>query len=197
MTPRITDLGPGESKHQKILLRAAELFSHQGYEATRMEDIAATVGFTKAALYYYFPEGKEQILRELVRWGWDKLAQIPPDMITGDAPKDLEAVLRFHAQLYRRYSYVFDVLFREAKRIRELSMEDPEIDRLRRRYLQIYAGILKDHVHPEELPLLMRAIVGLVYAFLFLGSPTEQAMERLVGYAHRVVWGHPLLKHPE
>ena len=54
----------GSETRERILAVALELFTHQGYEATSLRDIAERLGITKAALYYYF-ERKEDILLEL------------------------------------------------------------------------------------------------------------------------------------
>jgi len=54
----------GAETREKILEVALELFTHQGYDATSLRDIAERLGITKAALYYYF-ERKEDILLEL------------------------------------------------------------------------------------------------------------------------------------
>lgn len=48
-----------------ILLEAEKLFAAQGYAATSIKQIGAASGCTSAALYYHFPEGKSQILREV------------------------------------------------------------------------------------------------------------------------------------
>ncbi len=191
MSPRQTDIAARESKHHRILMRAAELFSQQGYRATRMEDIAEAAGFTKAALYYYFPGGKEQILLELARWAWEQMAHIPESRFTGDPETDLEILLRTHAQLYKDNPQVFDVLFMESRLIQQLVQEKaPEIESIRHRYLQSYARVLSKQVRPEELPTLMKAIAGLVYAFMYFRPPTDQDIDHLVRYAKRLVFSH-------
>lgn len=60
---------------QQVALR---LFGEQGYEATSLREIAATLGVTKAALYYHFKtkddivasvaEDRIRALDELLRW---------------------------------------------------------------------------------------------------------------------------------
>ena len=50
-----------------ILREASELFMAHGYAGTSIKQIAGASGCTTAALYYYFPEGKTQILREAAR----------------------------------------------------------------------------------------------------------------------------------
>lgn len=51
---------PGE-----ILAAARELFSRKGFDATRMDEVAAAVGMTKPAVYRYFP-GKDQLIEALL-----------------------------------------------------------------------------------------------------------------------------------
>ena len=43
------------ARRLEIIDVAARLFERHGYRGTSMDDIAAEFGFTKAALYYYFP----------------------------------------------------------------------------------------------------------------------------------------------
>jgi TetR/AcrR family transcriptional regulator len=42
-------------KRQEVLREAAASFNSKGYHATSMNEIAASLGVTKAALYHYFP----------------------------------------------------------------------------------------------------------------------------------------------
>lgn len=54
-----------EARPDEILDSALDVFIQQGFDAARMEDIAAGAGITKGALYLYF-EGKEALLRALI-----------------------------------------------------------------------------------------------------------------------------------
>lgn len=49
----------------ELLERAAELFSERGFNGTTLQDVADTVGLTRAALYHYF-DSKEALLTTLV-----------------------------------------------------------------------------------------------------------------------------------
>ena len=53
---------------QQILEAAAQLFEKQGYNATGLNEIICESGAPKGSLYYYFPEGKEQIGAETALW---------------------------------------------------------------------------------------------------------------------------------
>jgi AcrR family transcriptional regulator len=58
-----------------ILQEATVLFTHQGYKATSIKQIAQAAGCTTAALYYYFEDGKAQILHEVLNALAEDLAQ--------------------------------------------------------------------------------------------------------------------------
>jgi len=51
---------------EEILLAACRLLEKQGYPATGLNEIVQESGAPKGSLYYYFPEGKEQIISEAV-----------------------------------------------------------------------------------------------------------------------------------
>ena len=51
----------------RIIEKAGELFREKGYAATTIKQIANASGCTTAALYYYFEDGKQHILREVIR----------------------------------------------------------------------------------------------------------------------------------
>lgn len=50
----------------KILITMARLIEKQGYHATGLNEIISESGAPKGSLYYYFPEGKEQIGAEAI-----------------------------------------------------------------------------------------------------------------------------------
>ncbi len=54
----------GEERRSQIIDVAERLFSKQGYEQTTLDDLAAEIGFTKPAIYYYF-DSKDTILFEI------------------------------------------------------------------------------------------------------------------------------------
>src|SRR5215472_1073700 len=60
---------PAAERHtrRQILKVAEELFLARGYKGVSMKDIADEVHVKAAALYYHFPEGKEELFAEMVR----------------------------------------------------------------------------------------------------------------------------------
>lgn len=55
----------GNSK-SRLLSTASQLFQLQGYHATSLNQIIQESGAPKGSLYYYFPQGKEQLAVESV-----------------------------------------------------------------------------------------------------------------------------------
>lgn len=53
------------ARPREILDAARDLFSRKGFEATRMDEVAAAVGLTKPAVYRYFP-GKDRLIEALL-----------------------------------------------------------------------------------------------------------------------------------
>lgn len=60
---------------QQILEAAARLFEKQGYHATGLNEIIHESGVPKGSLYYYFPDGKEQIGAETALWSGEHMAE--------------------------------------------------------------------------------------------------------------------------
>lgn len=54
------------TKHQEIVQAAIELFHHQGFHATSMQDLADAVGLQKGSLYHYI-SSKEDLLVSIIQ----------------------------------------------------------------------------------------------------------------------------------
>jgi TetR/AcrR family transcriptional regulator, cholesterol catabolism regulator len=56
------------SESREQFMRVAEaLFSERGYTAVTLKDIADALKVKQAAIYYHFPQGKEQLFLEVMR----------------------------------------------------------------------------------------------------------------------------------
>jgi len=65
-TPSLTPRRSGEQTRQAILVAAAEAFRDLGYDVATLEQIATSVGVTRAAILHYFGT-KDELLAEIVR----------------------------------------------------------------------------------------------------------------------------------
>src|SRR3954471_18079174 len=82
-----------EERGDQILQTATSLFSDRGYSATRLDDIAAELGVTRAALYYYFTRGKLEILELVCAGGMDGAERVLADAERVEDP--LAAIQQF------------------------------------------------------------------------------------------------------
>lgn len=56
-----------QETRRQILAKAADLFLAKGYKGVSMKMLAEAVDVTSAALYYYFPKGKEDLFATMVQ----------------------------------------------------------------------------------------------------------------------------------
>ena len=59
----------------QIIQTTSVLLERQDYNATGLNQIVAESGAPKGSLYYYFPEGKEQIGADTLLWSGERMAQ--------------------------------------------------------------------------------------------------------------------------
>jgi AcrR family transcriptional regulator len=95
-----------EKSRQQILDSALKLFSHRGYGATSVRDIAEDAGLSKGNVYHHFPD-KETIFRALLDRYF--LAMSQPDfpfnkaLMTGSFPDNLENLGQAVKDIVRDY----------------------------------------------------------------------------------------------
>lgn len=92
---------------------AGRLFGERGYEATRLDDVAAAAGVTKPVVYQHFDSKRALYLALLERHREDLAsfaALIPRE---GSAEERLEAVLEAWLDYVETHSYAWRMLFRD------------------------------------------------------------------------------------
>lgn len=67
-------MGAAPKRRTAIIAAAARLFRRQGYAATGINEISSLAGAPKGSLYHYFPDGKDQIAAEAVRYAGARVA---------------------------------------------------------------------------------------------------------------------------
>jgi TetR/AcrR family transcriptional repressor of nem operon len=55
-----------KTSREAILITALQVFRRQGYFNTSIADLGEACGLRKAHFYYYFPGGKEELMREVL-----------------------------------------------------------------------------------------------------------------------------------
>jgi TetR/AcrR family transcriptional repressor of lmrAB and yxaGH operons len=63
------------NSREQILLTTCDLLENQGFHATGLNEIVKESKAPKGSIYYYFPEGKEEIVAEAVRFAGRRTAE--------------------------------------------------------------------------------------------------------------------------
>jgi len=128
---------PATERRALILDAAGRLFGAHGYDATRLEEIAAAAGVTKPILYRHFASKQDLYLALLARHG-DDLPTFTAGM-TFDGPLEqrLRAVLDGWFVYVEAHVYSWRMLFRD-------SGGGPEVDAARRAVHQRARAVLTE-----------------------------------------------------
>jgi AcrR family transcriptional regulator len=104
---------PIEERRVLIVEAAGRLFGDRGYEATRLDDVAAAAGVTKPILYRHF-DSKQALYLALLQRHRDDLGSfagaIPPQ---GPPEERLRMVLELWFAYVEAHSYAWKMLFRD------------------------------------------------------------------------------------
>jgi AcrR family transcriptional regulator len=103
-----------EDRRAVIVEAAGPLFGARGYDATRLDDVAAAAGVTKPILYRHFTDKRALYLALLERHRTDlsSFAAAIPD--EGSDEQRLRAVLDTWLDYVEAHSYAWKMLFRDS-----------------------------------------------------------------------------------
>lgn len=104
---------PSDERRATIIDAAGRLFGERGYDAARLDDIAAAAGVTKPILYRHFDTKQALYLALLERHRDDlhRFATAVPER--GTLEKRLRAVLEVWFAYVEAHSYAWRMLFRD------------------------------------------------------------------------------------
>ena len=103
-----------EERRATIVEAAGRLFGERGYDATRLDDIAAAAGVTKPIVYRHF-DTKRALYLALLERHRDDLASFAAmiDAEEGTGDERLRAVLEVWLTYVEAHSYAWRMLFRD------------------------------------------------------------------------------------
>jgi AcrR family transcriptional regulator len=114
MAPMVRKRLSSEERRATIVEAAGRLFGERGYDATRLDDIAAAAGVTKPILYRHF-DTKRALYLALLERHRDDLASFAAmiDAEEGTGDERLRAVLEVWLMYVEAHSYAWRMLFRD------------------------------------------------------------------------------------
>ncbi|MBA2812992.1 TetR/AcrR family transcriptional regulator [Streptomyces sp. KM273126] len=158
---------PSAPSRERIVAGAADMISRRGLNATSIRELAKHAKAPLGSTYHYFPEGKQQLATEAVRYAGGAVARIlRKELDAGPA-----AGLRAFLALWR--GIVVESDFRAGCPVLAVSVEEPPADEIPpalaaaaeafEDWEQLLAGALREHgADPERAPGLAALIVASV-----------------------------------
>jgi AcrR family transcriptional regulator len=112
-----------DAKSSLILDAALKVFAEKGFHETRLDDIAATAGFSKASLYNYY-EDKEAIFIHILIRMHEKIIEVLKTEIQKDRhiKDNLTAMARAIFRIYKE-NFSFSMNMTDLKNREPISME--------------------------------------------------------------------------
>lgn len=109
----------GPQARQRIVAGAADMISRRGLNATSIREMAKHARAPLGSTYHYFPEGKQQLATEAVRYAGETVARILREELEAGPAAGLRAFLA----LWR--GIVVDTEFRAGCPVLAVSIEEP------------------------------------------------------------------------
>ena len=122
--PRTRSLEREHERRTQLILASYSVFAERGFDAVRLEDIAASAGYSKAVVHYYFDK-KEEFLVGVFQW------------ITGTVLERLSATAAEYGPAQARLRTQLEELFVSPRR--------------NRRFYHVYLDFLTQSVHNPRL----------------------------------------------
>ena len=169
------------SRREEILDVAARLFQH-GYQATSLDDVAAEIGITRPALYYYFGS-KEDILGAIYERAVGALIDRAALILAEKQPPDvlLTRLVQAHVRTMLRERPIVRVFFQEKHSLGEQasrSVKAKEVAFTKMLASTIRTGQRSGVFRPGSPALVVNAILGmLIWLYQWYRPERHEASE--------------------
>lgn len=154
-----------EAPRETILAHASRLFAEKGFDQTSLNDIARSVGVSKAAVYHYFPS-KNALYEEIIVGLLDGLHDFVRDSIGEIEPAEerLARFMRAHATYFERNYTAFATLLHGVGGVgpkggREIEVRDRFEASLRR---LLADGVASGRFRISEVPIAAKGILSMI-----------------------------------
>lgn len=136
-------------RRDQILDSAARVFARDGFHAARMDDIAAELQLTKAALYYYCDSKEDlfvKVIEARVGLAVEALEHLDP---SATASERVHQAILLHLQVFHQHPDIYTMFLGE--RLRSISTDAASVvDQMGRRFERRWAELLEEGVATGE-----------------------------------------------
>jgi AcrR family transcriptional regulator len=183
-SPLSLEGAPSQTTRERILDVALDLFARKGYAGTSLREIAAELGFSKAALYYHFPS-KQDILLGLHERMHGTAKELALDL-RSDEPDAWPRILEQLTRIALRNRTLLELHFREREAVAALHEGQALVrhGELGNDMEQYVLGFIADTSAPIETRVRrvasLGAVVGMFLASGALTDISDADLERMI-----------------
>lgn len=155
---------PYDARLERLLARAARVFAERGFHSTSMRELAAASGMSLAGMYYYV-KGKDELLALIQERCFALVLEGAEQVVAQgtDPVERLHAFIKHHVTFFAAHLPETKVLTHEARALRGEARR--RVDTIKRRYVDLLVGLLKDAA-PDEPPLERRVAAYLLFGMM-------------------------------
>jgi AcrR family transcriptional regulator len=166
-----------QEKRKLIIETAMRLFADESYAHTSITQIAKAAGIAKGLLYSYF-ESKEDLLREVVKYGMERSFGAF-DMSQPWTKERLLAFVEYGIEVTRREADFMKVYMRLGLQpgIKDVMMQDKQMAYSQQYVMALYAALGENAA--EEMMYLTSLVKGFSLVYLFSPNPDSFPFEAL------------------
>ena len=100
-----------EEMKERIVSTAIQMFLKEGYEQTSIRNIAEKIEYSPATIYLYYKD-KDELLYDVQKQAFDKLAQVFREKVTSNDPlKRLEQIMYTYVRFGKNNPELYDLMF--------------------------------------------------------------------------------------
>lgn len=129
-------------RRDQILDAAARIFARDGFHAARMDDIAAELDLTKAALYYYC-DSKVDLFVKVIEARVGIAVEALESIEAATATEKVREAVRIHLEVFHAHRDIYTMFLGE--RLRSINADAAAVvDRLGRRFERRWAQFIEE-----------------------------------------------------
>jgi len=102
---------------QQLLEAATKLFAENGYARTSVRSINKSIGMADGLMYHYFPGGKEEIIKVIVRERFQQVMLELQELVKGlhnlSIEEIMESFYQHWTQIFDKHQDIFQILIKE------------------------------------------------------------------------------------
>ncbi|MFE9877134.1 TetR/AcrR family transcriptional regulator [Streptomyces sp. NPDC005784] len=185
---------PSPQARDRIVAGAADMISRRGLNATSVRELAKHAKAPLGSTYHYFPDGKEQLATEAVRYAGETVARMLRKELQAGPVAGLQAFLA----LWRDIVVASD--FRAGCPVLAVSIEEPQVDEVPATlaaaaeafdgWETLLANSLREHgADPEQAPQLAALVVASVEGSIVMcrAKRSAQPLDHVAEQLHALV----------